>query len=123
MKKNIHDALVDYASRVKKSILIDELIKAYNGNEEKLLSTLKASVENSFDYRYNKLLKQEKALREDIEDFELHYCLIHDISQERFLDAITPEKAEEYNAMLDELKYVVRQENKLREESARVFVR
>lgn len=122
MKKSIHDSLVDYASRVKKSILIDELIKAYDGNEEKLLSTLRASVENSFDYRYNKLLKQEKALREDIEDFESHYCLIHDISQEQFLDTITPEKAEEYNAMLDELKYVVRRENKLREESARGVV-
>ena len=116
MKESIHDALVDYASRVKKSILIDELIKAYNGNEEQLLSTLRTSVENSLDYRYNKLLKQEKALREDIEDFELHYCLIHDISQEQFLDALTPEKAEEYNAMLDKLKYVVRQEDKLRKE-------
>lgn len=60
MKKSIHDTLVDYASKVKKNILIDELIKDYNGNEEQLLSTLRNSAENSLDYKYNKLLKQEK---------------------------------------------------------------
>lgn len=114
MKKDIHDKLVNYAFRVKKNVLIDELIKAYNGNEEKLLNDLKASVENSLEYRYSKLLKQEATLREDIKDFESTYCLIHDITQEQFLKTITPESAEKYNAMLDRLKYVVRQEDKLR---------
>lgn len=113
-KKSTHEQLVDLVNRTKKDLLLEVMLNKYDNNEESLLNDLNSIVKNSFDYQYNILLSQEKKLREDINDFELHYCYIHSITKDKLLDVITPESAEEYNAMLRKLDDIIRREDYLR---------
>lgn len=113
-KKSTHEQLVDLVNRTKKDLLLEVMLNKYNNDEESLLNDLNKAVKSSFDYQYNILLSQEKNAREDINDFELHYCYIHSIAKEKLLDVITPESAEEYNTMLRKLDDIIRREDYLR---------
>lgn len=113
-KKSTHEQLVDLVNRTKKDLLLEVMLNKYNNDEESLLNDLDSVVKRSFDYQYNMLFSQEKKFREDINNFELHYCYIHSITKDKLLDVITPESAEEYNSMLKKLDDIIKREDNLR---------